>query len=138
MKASNSGSLMCLEPDQGTGGRERGEREVVMASLVLCSPACMECLVPRMHSTGLHFPVPRCVLLCYLHLFSEWLPCCRNARTFVKNRKEKRINIKLQLTDFLRSSFSLIEEGSETGSEFAMRTWRNRCGGARKKQSKQQ
>ena len=103
---------MFLAPDQGTGGRERGERKVVVASLVLFSPACMEGLVLRMHSTGLHFPVPRYLLLCYLHFYSVWLRCCPNARTFVQNGKEKRINIKLHLTNFLLSSFSLIAESA--------------------------
>jgi len=138
MNASSGGSLIFLAADQGTGGRGRGERKVVVASVVLFSPACMECLVLRMQSTGLHFPVPRYLLLCYLHIFSVRLPRCPNACTFVQNGKEKRISMTLHMTDFSLSSFSLIEEGAETGSEFAMQTLRSRCGGARNSQSKQQ
>jgi len=109
MKASNSDSFMCLAPDQGTGGRERGEWEVVVASLVLCSLECMECLVLRMHSTGLHFPVPRCLLLCYLH----FLLCGYHvAVSLVRSNKtaKKNASTKLHVIELLLSSFSFIEK----------------------------
>ena len=103
--------------DQDTGGREKSERNVVVASLVLCSPACTECFVLLTRSTGLHFPVPRCLLFCFLHCYTVYMLSCRQAPASLPNCKAERINTKLHLTRVCSFSLAGVEEGVERNEQ---------------------
>lgn len=109
-KAWSSGLSTSSEPQQVTRGSKEGERELGVASLVFCCPACVECLALGMISTGLNFPMPKSLSFFYLRCLAVWLQFIRQARPFVHSPKDKRIITKMRMTGYYCSLQRALEE----------------------------
>jgi len=108
---------MCSAQDHDTGGRERSEWRVVVASFVLCSRACTKCFVLLTRSTGLHFLLPTCIFFCSIHCCTVCQLRFRKALDLLTNRRAERINTMLHLTNDLSVSLAPVEEGAERNEQ---------------------